>query len=239
LQSQAATSSGSDEENISLLSRKFNKFLKKRQASKRYGSKKLSEFNTNKYTCYGCGEQGHIKVECLNNEVKEKADFKKDKKGKAKKAYIAWDDSEVSSSSSSDDEEANLCPKVSVSSSMSSTSSTKGNNYYQLLDAFNETHEEANRLALSLNRLKGLNNWLENRVKSLEEELNKTKEDFENLDLVYKNSSCSFESKVCENCENLERKIHYLLKILDILTTGKSNFKDVLHLKNVFLENLV
>jgi len=39
---------------------------------------------------------------------------------------------------------------------MSSTSSSKGNNYYQLFDAFNETHEEANRLALSLNWLKGL-----------------------------------------------------------------------------------
>jgi len=41
-------------------------------------------------------------------------------------------------------------------------------------------------LALSLNRLKGQNNWLENIVKSLEEELSKTKEDFENLELVYK-----------------------------------------------------
>jgi len=58
---------------------------------------------------------------------------------------------------------------------MSSSSSIKGNNYYQLLEAFNETHEEANRLALSHNRLKGLNNLLENRIKSLEEELGKTK----------------------------------------------------------------
>jgi len=115
---------------------------------------------------------------------------------------------------------------------MSSSSSIKGNNYYQLLEAFNETHEEANRLTLSHNQLKGLNNWLENRVKSLDEELGKTKEDFENLDLIYKNSSCSCESKVCENCENLERKIHYLLKTLDKLTTGKSNFEDVLASQN-------
>jgi len=143
------------------------------------------DFNINKSTCYGCGEQGHIKVECPNNEIKEKADFKKEKRGKAKKAYVAWDDNEVSSSSSFDDEEAKLCLKASVSSSMSSSSSIKGNKYYQLLETFNETHEEANRLALSLNRLKGLNNWLENRFKSLEEELGKTKEDFENLDLVY------------------------------------------------------
>jgi len=69
---------------------------------------------------------------------------------------------------------------------------------------------------------------LENRVKYLEEELSKTKEEFENLDLVYKNSSCSCESKVCGNCENLERKIYYLLKTLDKLTTEKSNFEDVL-----------
>jgi len=46
-------------------------------------------------------------------------------------------------------------------------------------------------LVLSLNRLKGLIIWLENKVKSLEEELRKSKEDFEDLDLVYKNSySC-------------------------------------------------
>jgi len=137
---------------------------------------------------------------------------------------VAWDDNDVSSSSSPDDEEANLCLRAFVSSSVSSTSSIKCNNYYQLLDAFNETHDEANRLTLSLNRLKGLNNWLENRVKSLDEELSMTKEDFENLELVYKNSSCSCKTKACDNCELLEKKIHYLLKTLDKLTTGKSNF---------------
>jgi len=47
-----------------------------------------------------------------------------------------------------------------------------------LLHAFQETHEEANRLVLSNNRLKGLNNWLEKRVKTLEEELEKSKIDF-------------------------------------------------------------
>jgi len=166
------------------------------------------------------------------NEFKEKGDFKKEKKGKAKKAYVAWDDNDVSSSSSSDDVEVNLCFLASITSSMSSTSSSKGTTYYQLLDAFNETHDEANRLALSLNWLKGLNNWLENRVKSLEEELSKTKEDFENLELVYKSSSSSCKTKVCENCELLEKKIHYLLKTLDKLTIGKSNFEDVLASQN-------
>ena len=58
------------------------------------------------------------------------------KKGKAKKAYIAWDDNDVSSSSSSDDEEANLCLLASVTSSMDSTSTSKGTTYDQLLNAF-------------------------------------------------------------------------------------------------------
>ena len=79
---QQHVSSESEEENISLLSRKFSKFLRKKQASKRYGPKKSSEFNSNKYSCYGCGEEGHIKSECPNNEVTEKEDFKKEKKGK-------------------------------------------------------------------------------------------------------------------------------------------------------------
>jgi len=145
---------------------------------------------------------------------------------------VVWDDNDVSSLSSFDDEETNLCLRASVSSSVNSSSSIKGNKYYQLLEVFNETHEEANRLALSHNRLKGLNNWLESNIKTLEEELGKTKEDFENLDLIYKNSSSSCESKVCKNYENLERKIHYLLKTLDKLTTGKSNFEDVLASQN-------
>jgi len=129
-----------------------------------------------------------------------------EKKGKAKKAYIAWDDNDVSSSSSSDDEKANLCLLASLTSSMDSTSTSKGTTYDQLLNAFYETHDEANRLELSLNRLKGLNNWLENKVKDLEEELCKTKEDLENMDLIYKNSSCSCEIKACEIVNFLKRR---------------------------------
>ena len=81
-------------------------------------------------------------------------------------------------------------------------------NYSQLLQAFKETHEEANRLALLNKRLKGLNNWLENRVRALEKELENSKTDFENLEMLYKNSFCKCDSLVCENCESLEKKVH-------------------------------
>jgi len=93
---QQQDSSESDEDTMTLLSRKFSKFLKKKiQALKKYNSKKLYDYNLNKYTCYGCGEQGHIKEECPNNESKDRKDFKNENRGKAKKAYVAWDDNEV------------------------------------------------------------------------------------------------------------------------------------------------
>jgi len=40
-------------------------------------------------------------------------------------------------------------------SSVSSSSSINSGNYSQLLNSFKETHEEANKLALSNNRLRG------------------------------------------------------------------------------------
>ena len=109
------SSDESDEENLSLLSRKFSKFLKRNRNKDnnkdRYGNKKPNEFNSNNYTCFGCGEQGHIKADCPNKESKEKKPSYKEKKGKTKRAYIAWDENEVSSSSSSssEDEKANIC----------------------------------------------------------------------------------------------------------------------------------
>jgi len=79
---------------------------------KRYNSKKVNEFNSTNYNFVGCGKQGHIKVECPNNESKEKGANKKfEKRGKARRACIAWKDNDDSSSisSSKEDEEANLC----------------------------------------------------------------------------------------------------------------------------------
>jgi len=137
----------------------------------------MNDFNANKYTCFGCGKQGHIKEDFPNNENKEKTKFKGERRGKTKKVYVAWDDNEVSSSSSSEyaeakgerrgeskkayvawddnevsssssslDAEANLCLKASTSSSVSSYSLSKGDNYYQFLEAFKETHVEENKV---------------------------------------------------------------------------------------------
>ena len=76
--------------------------------------------------------------------------------------------------------------------------------------------------------MKELNSWLEKRVKELEDEIEKSKKDFKNLQTHFKNSSCKCDTLICENCENLEKKVHYLVNIVDKLSKGKSNFENVL-----------
>jgi len=140
-----------------------------------------------------------------------------------------------SSGSSSKVTKPNLCLMTkakSTSSSVSTNSSINDENYYKLLEAFKETHEETCRLTLLNNQLKSKNNWLENRVKILEEELNNSKTDFENLEMIYQNSSCTCDSTSCENCVYLQNKVLYLVKIMDKISKGKSNFETVLSSQN-------
>ena len=160
----------------------------KNQQSKRYNKKPDS--NSTKFTCFGYGKQGHMKVDCPSLVNKEKAQERKsNKSGKGGKTCIAWEDNATSSSSSSHkDVEANLCLMVgedSEASSINSSTSFNNTNYSSLLQVFFETHEEANILALSNNRLKGMNNWLEGRIKELEDEILKLKTDFDHLEIVF------------------------------------------------------
>ena len=73
----------SEGETLSLLSKNSSKFLKrnrnKESNKERYGNKKTSDFNPNNYTCFGCGEHGHMRAECPNKEGKEKKSSKKGK----------------------------------------------------------------------------------------------------------------------------------------------------------------
>jgi len=106
---------------------------------------------------------------------------KSNKSGKSRRAYIAWEDNASSSSFSLEDEtEANTCMMAGKDSDVSSTESSasfNSANYSTILHAFQETHEEANKLAQSNRRLKGMNRWLEKRVKQLEDELLEAKDD--------------------------------------------------------------
>ena len=75
-------------------------FLKERTETelnkeKRYS--KSNDSNSSSYTCFGCGKPGLIKVDCPNNQNKEKSASKKNERGKGKRAYISWEENDVSS----------------------------------------------------------------------------------------------------------------------------------------------
>jgi len=138
-------------------------------------------------------------------------------------------ESTAESFSSESRKEDCLMPKgESESSQVSTTSSNKCESYFQLLDAFHEVHEEAKRLNFSNNRLKFENNKLKMKIIALENDLSNTNVDFENLELIYKNSSYNCDSSCCKNCKTLQEKVIYLVQTIDIIFKGKSNFENVL-----------
>jgi len=125
-------------------------------------------------------------------------------------------------------------------SSENSNTSFNSTNYNSLLQAFFETHEEANKLALSNNKLKGLNNRLEGKIKELEDELLKLKIDFDHLEIIYKASN-NFDSSKPINCENfdvLQKKANYFITTTSKLSMGTVNLNVILGSQNCVFEKV-
>ncbi|XP_068475278.1 uncharacterized protein [Phaseolus vulgaris] len=107
-----------DDDTISLLTKRFSKFMRKKSRNR--------------------------------NQQKRSKKFERNK---GRRAYISWEENDVfsTSSSSTENEESNLCfmmkDEESISDSVSDFS-VDSDNYDQLLAAFKETHDEANRLAI-------------------------------------------------------------------------------------------
>ena len=121
-----------------------------------------------------------------------------------------------------------IIKEESGSNQVSASSSNNSENYFQLLNVFQKTHEKAKRLAFLNNRLKSENNKLKEKIIVLENDLSNTNVDFENLELIYKNFSCNCDSSCCKNCKTLQEKVVYPVKTIDIISKGKSNFENVL-----------
>ena len=115
---------------------------------------------------------------------------------KERNAYIAWDqksESSVSSSSRSD-EEANLCLMANdedhFSVHTSDTESMHQPDIDQMIEAFNEMHQEAQRLAVSNNKLKSTIRVQYEKLVSIQTELNDLKVEHEKLKNAYEVSGC-------------------------------------------------
>jgi len=73
--SEESSDECSDTENLNLLTKRFQKFINmkgkmKNQRNKRYNKK--FDPNLAKFTCFGCGKQGHMKMDCPSLVNKEK-----------------------------------------------------------------------------------------------------------------------------------------------------------------------
>ena len=127
------------------------------------------------------------------------------------------------------EEENNICLMAGTRSSKSSVSSFKyehdENNYYELLDAFNELHKEATKLQKSNNKRRGEIKWLESRIKQLEEENENLITSLEKLEKFVKHSRSKDGtiSPQCEHCLWQLEKIEYLMKTLSKFTLERSN----------------
>jgi len=131
----------------------------------------------------------------------------------------------------------------SAASSVSSNIFLNHEKYNTLFQAFKETHEETNILAFSKNKLKGLNNWLEDKVNSLEEELKTVKSNFEHLKIIYKAYMCneveSCKSTKCEKCEVLQEKVNYLMKTVTRISLGIANLNVILGFQNYVFNKVI
>jgi len=75
-----------------------------------------------------------------------------------------------------------------------------------------------------------------NKVNQIESEIVDLKNDFEHLDMIYNNLTCSFENqldtKPCENCTFLKNQVKYHLKTCEKFIKGQANLKVVLGSQN-------
>jgi len=109
----------------------------KNHQSKRYNNK--YDNGSTKYTCFGCGKQGHMKVDCPSLVNKEKADETHQIWEEQKSIYSLGINDTSSSTSSHEDVEENLCLMAGQNfevSSMNSSTSFNSENSSSLLSGF-------------------------------------------------------------------------------------------------------
>jgi len=66
-----------DDENLSLMIKKFTKFMKAKGKNQFKSNKKENQGSSSNFKYYGCGETGHVKADCPNSKKsEEKKDIK-------------------------------------------------------------------------------------------------------------------------------------------------------------------
>jgi len=199
-----------------LMNNDNSNFVKK----KNFFDKNEASTSTQNITCYECGKHGHIKTECP--KLSKKSSFKRRKESKPKRAYIAWDDNEVSSSSDPESGEyANLALMAShhsddESEEVSSKSSSYNNDYQS---AINGLLNECKILYKTVSTQK-------KQILSLEEKIDTMEKNFENEKQSYLEKEK--QNFTCKECDSLSFQIVQLKRVLERYEKGQVGLDNIL-----------
>ncbi len=210
-------SSGNEDDDIALLTKRFNKFIKKRRFSKNKfrGENKKNFKDTNpEIKCFECKKPGHIKADCPL--------LKKPRKFRKKKALAAWSDEDSSSSESSQqDEAANLCFMAQSNEEVSSSSSNSES------ISINSLHDEYNLLLETYNKLVAKNKVMKGILSTKEKECNDLKSAYDDTEKKLKEKEKESEDHRTKLLE-LEKKNKDLEESFEKLLEGKKKLEMIL-----------
>ncbi|XP_050882935.1 uncharacterized protein LOC127086256 [Lathyrus oleraceus] len=215
-----------EDENFLLLVKRLGKFFGKNEKPSFYAKRKKHfkkrEASTlmQEVTCYECGKQGHIKPDCP--QLPKKSGFKSKKENKYKKAYVAWEDNEISSSSDSDsDESANIAL---MASHHSDDEVNEVSNDFSLFD--NDVQGAIDELLNECKILYKIISSQKKQISVLEEKIEKMEKGFE----VEKEKMISDQKQnfVCNKCESLSFQIVQLKRVLERYEKGQIGLEGIL-----------
>lgn len=219
-----------EDENFMLLVKGLGKFFGKNDKTFNHSrrnnnfKKKETSTSTQEVTCYECGKQGHIKPD--RPKISKKGGFKGKKESKNKRAYVAWEDNDISSSSESEsDESAHLAL---MESHHSDDESYEVSNEFTLYD--NDAQGAINEL---LNECKVLYKTISSQKKhisSLEEKVEKIEKDFE--DEKQKMISDQEQNFVCKTCDSLKGQMVQLKRVIKRYEKGEIGLKEIFRRRN-------
>ena len=179
---------------------------------------KEASTSTQDVTCYECGKQGHIKPDCP--KLSKKNGFKGKKEFKNKKAYVAWEDNEISSSSDSESEE---CANLALMASHHSDNEEEVSNEFNLFD--DDVQDAIDEL---LKECKSLYKKVSNKEKELLICLEKIDTMTKDFDLQKQNFIKEKENFACSKCESNVFQIVQLKRVIERYEKGQIGLEGLL-----------